>query len=40
MQLRNLVLAVLLRAEQLSLSHEGLGDQVLGEVGQGGFPQV
>lgn len=40
MQLRNLVLVVLPRAEQLSLSHEGLGDQAPGEVGEGVFPQV
>lgn len=39
-QLRNLVFAVLLRAEKLSLSHGGLGDQVPGEAGQGVIPQV
>lgn len=40
MQLRGLVLAVLLRAEELSVSHRGLGDQVPGEAGQGVIPQV
>lgn len=40
MQLRGLVLAVLLRAEELSVSHRGLGDQVPDEAGQGVIPQV
>lgn len=40
MQLRGLVLAVLLRAEELSVSHRGLGDQVSGEAGHGVIPQV
>lgn len=40
MQLRFLVVAVLLRAGELSVSHRGLGDQVPGEAGQGVTPQV
>lgn len=39
MQLRYLVLAVLLRAGELSVSHRALGDQVPGEASQGVTPQ-
>lgn len=40
MQLRGLFLAVSPRAEELSISHRGLGEQVLGEARWGGIPQL
>jgi len=40
MQLKGLFLTVSPRAEELSIRHRGLGDQVPGEAGQEVIPQL